>query len=651
MRTFLFLIFILPILTANATTYYFAVSGNDSNAGTIASPWQSISKFNAVFSLGSPGDNFLFNRGDTFYGKIVISRSGSSGLPITIGAYGRGANPIITGFTKVSAWTNLGANIWESTGAVSTLPTCNMVVINGVNTAMGRTPNYPNYYTWNSHTGNTSISTDLSGTTNWTGAELAIFTTSYINARHPITSQSGGTIYFTSSGDLWQNAPEFFFQQFHIQNDIRTLDTLNEWYYNPSTKKLDVYNTVMPTGVQAATVDTLIYTNNQSHITIRDLALTGANKDAISIPNSSYIKVINCNISYVGGTAIYGNCGVIEPGLRIDSNTINQVNNSGIDLKLRFMPDTIRYNTVKNINMLIGMQTVDHTIFRQVVGLGNESDNGITSYNNVDSVGNIGIYYLGSNAIVDHNLVTNTCIGNAIRDGGAIYTWNGSNRPITGTMKVFNNIVLNTGSHSEGIYCDENSNNIEIYNNTSFNVLRGIYLNDSHEINVHDNTTFNTGAAGLGAGLFMNNNTGAPKLRNITLKNNKFIAKTTIDRSLWVITADSASIPKPFTSDDNYFAKPLSDATNNIQTYMVGASYVQRTLASWQTLNGQDFHSKQSPKVITDVNDFNFQYNATSSPITISLPYNYIDITGAIYNGSVTIPAYSSWVGIKNSDR
>ncbi len=655
MRKHLTVLFLLLAIcaTSNATNYYIAANGNDANNGTSTStPWKTLSKLNSFFSSLKPGDNVLLNRGDVFYGSITINSNGSSGSPITIGAYGTGANPIITGFTSVTAWTNKGGNIWESTNTVSSLSSCNMVEINGVNTAMGRTPNYPNYYNWNSHGtsgSNSTITSSLTGSPNWTGAELAIFTTSYKVTRHPIVSQSGGTISFTSSGDLWQNAPGYFFQQFQIQNDIRTLDTLNEWYYNPSTKKLDVYNNSMPTGVMLATVDNLISTNNKSNITIRDLTLTGASGDAISISSSSNIQITNCSISYIGGTAIYGITASTQPGLRIENNTINQVNNCGIDLKYWYTGNVISHNTIKNINMLIGMQNTQHTIEGGVLGINTESDNGIVSYNNLDSIGISAISFKGSNVSIDHNLVTNTCIGNAIRDLGAIYMWNGSNKTITGT-KVFNNIVLNTSPWCVGIFCDEGSNGIEIYNNTAYNTLRGIYLDDSYNINVHDNTTFNTGAAGIGSGLFLNNNPGAPKLTNITLKNNKFIAKTSIDRSLWVITTDAPSMPKPFTSDSNYFAKPLGDNVNNIQTDMVGASYVQRTLASWQSLNGQDAHSKQSPKTITDINDFNFQYNATSSPVTISLPYNYIDITGASYNGSITLQPYTSAVLIKNGN-
>ena len=642
-------------LTSQATNYYIAAGGNDSNNGTSTStPWKTLNKLNSFFGSLNPGDNVYLHRGDVFYGKIVISKSGTADAPITIGAYGSGPLPVVSGFTTVSAWTNLGNNIWESSSAVSSLPTCNMVVINGVSTAMGRTPNYPNYYTWNSHStsgSNTTVTTGLSGSPNWTGAELAIFTTSYTNERHTITAQSGGTLTYATPSwvELWQHNPAYFYQQFQIQNDIRTLDTLNEWYYNPSTKKLDVYNTIAPAGVKLATVDTLVWTNNNSCITLTNLAITGANKDAISIGSGSNLKIINCTITYVGGTAIYGITSVTQPGLRISSDTISQVNNSGIDLKKWYIGDTISYNSLKDINMLIGMQDAPHTISGNVVGIYTESDNAFVSYNNLDSTGIVGISFKGNNASIDHNFVNHTCYGNAVRDLGAIYTWNGLYAVASGT-KVFNNIVLNTGIWCVGIFCDEGSNGIEIYNNTAYNTLRGIFLDDSYNINIHNNTTFNTNVCNtaIGSGIFLNNNPSLAKLRNLTIKNNRFIAKTAVDRALWVITTDSASVPKPFVSDSNYFAKPLGDNVNNIQTDMVGAPYVQRTLASWQALNGQDAHSHGSPKTITDTLDFNFQYNATSSPVTISLPYNYIDIAGAPYNGSLTLQPYTSAVLIKN---
>src|SRR5664279_1015091 len=111
MKTLLLLPFIIFGLAANATDYYISSGGNDANNGTSTStPWQTLNKLNSYFSSLKPGDNVLLNRGDVFYGSITINKSGTAGSPITIGAFGTGANPTISGFTSVSAWTNLGNN-------------------------------------------------------------------------------------------------------------------------------------------------------------------------------------------------------------------------------------------------------------------------------------------------------------------------------------------------------------------------------------------------------------------------------------------------------------------------------------------------------------------------------------------------------------
>src|SRR5665647_3751472 len=116
-KTLCLLAFVLFAFTANATNYYLSHSGNDANSGTDpSSPWKTLDKLNSFKTL-KPGDNVLFKRGDTFYGSITVSNSGTDGNPITFGAYGTGENPVITGFTNVTNWTNLGENIWESTSA------------------------------------------------------------------------------------------------------------------------------------------------------------------------------------------------------------------------------------------------------------------------------------------------------------------------------------------------------------------------------------------------------------------------------------------------------------------------------------------------------------------------------------------------------
>lgn len=102
---------LLPHFVSAQTIYHVASDGSGD--------FTTIAQVNAA--TFSPGDNILFRRGDTFYGAIVVSNSGSSGLPITYGAYGTGAKPIITGMQSVTSWTNTGGNIWQSTSTVSAL--------------------------------------------------------------------------------------------------------------------------------------------------------------------------------------------------------------------------------------------------------------------------------------------------------------------------------------------------------------------------------------------------------------------------------------------------------------------------------------------------------------------------------------------------
>lgn len=92
---------------ANATVYYVDncdVTGNDSNNGTsTATPWLTINKVNT--SSFSGDDQILFRKGCTWREQLTVPSSGTSGHPITIGAYGSGAAPRIFASDQVSAWT------------------------------------------------------------------------------------------------------------------------------------------------------------------------------------------------------------------------------------------------------------------------------------------------------------------------------------------------------------------------------------------------------------------------------------------------------------------------------------------------------------------------------------------------------------------
>ncbi len=130
MRKLYLLLFFILSLSAGATNYYISSSGDDANNGTSAStPWKTIAKING--RTFSPGDFILFKRGDTWREQITIPSSGSAGNPLTFGAYGTGAKPIINGADVITGWTNSAPNIWwvRNPNAVSSRA---MVIIDGV---------------------------------------------------------------------------------------------------------------------------------------------------------------------------------------------------------------------------------------------------------------------------------------------------------------------------------------------------------------------------------------------------------------------------------------------------------------------------------------------------------------------------------------
>jgi parallel beta-helix repeat protein len=609
---------ILFAFKANATNYYLSNSGNDANSGTDPSaPWQTLSKLNSFKNL-KPGDNVLFKRGDTFYGSITVSNSGTAGNPITYGAYDAGEKPVISGFTTVSKWTNLGGNIWESTNTVSALSTCNMVVVNGVNTPMGRYPN-SGYLTFQSHNGNTSItSSSLTGTPDWTGAEVVIRSSQWTLERKLITSQSSGTLSYSASILIPTNGFGLF-----IQNDVRTLDTENELYYDPSTKKLRIYSSFAPSNVMVTTVNTVTSIHG-SYVNIENLTIEGANNYCFyndwAISN---VSIQHCNISYSGidGISMAG-CHY----LTVNSSTISNINDKAINLFYDDLNSTISNNIISNTGLIPGMGAGGQVDYIAIFSDGN---NGLTATSNIiTNTGYIGIYFTGNYCLVQNNFVDSFCT--VIQDGGGIYTSDNSylQRSIDGNI-ILNGIGNAEGTNNpsrllaHGIYLDDNSANVQVSNNTiSKNALYGIFLHNAHNLNIYGNTVYDNGSQ-----LGTQHDAGQNSITDVNLKHNLFIAKTPSQYAAEFINYENNTMPTG-TLDSNYYARPIDDSlTINIIT---SSSNTPITLAKWTSMHSVDVHSLKSPKVITDTSDLRFEYNRNSISHTASLPDYYMDITGVV---------------------
>lgn len=77
-------------------TRYVTRHGDDAASGTAGHPWRTTARVNAAALV--PGSTVRFARGETFRGPtLVVSSSGRRGRPITIGAFGSGARPVLDG--------------------------------------------------------------------------------------------------------------------------------------------------------------------------------------------------------------------------------------------------------------------------------------------------------------------------------------------------------------------------------------------------------------------------------------------------------------------------------------------------------------------------------------------------------------------------
>jgi len=643
----LFIIVILS-LTSGAKIYYVSNAGNDSNTGLSESQaWKTLEKVQA-FDFSSY-DTISFRCGDTFFGSFLFGSGKTYMNPLTLNSYGVGKKPVITGLTTVTDWNYLGNNIWESVNVVSSLPTCNMVVINGVNTAMGRWPNAgdPNdgYAVFQSYTDYSITSSNLTGAINWTGAEAVIKRNGYALERRIIKSHSGSTISYETAIPVRLSGYGFI-----IQNDPKTLDQQNEWYYSSTTHKIQVFSAQKPTDVKVASVESLFTLEaTADNSTIDGIEFTGTNKHAIyrvspSGSKISNVKVLNCTIRFTGRDAIY----ITGKDFVVENNNISDINGTGIFL-YGVKTVLVKNNTIENVGLHIGMPESWGANSGIVI---ENAPNATVEYNTIRNVRYDGINGGGINAyngIIRYNVIDNFCL--LLNDGGAIY---GS---YYSSAKIYNNIITNgkgtvTGTpHAQaqavGIYLDNKVDSCEVYNNTVYNCsLFGMQMNNNTHVNVHDNTFYNSSSQ-----IRINNFSGSDEPVGNNVSGNLFIAQTANQMAMNLYSYNDA-LHDFGTFDYNCYARPIDQGKviNAFQPSIGAYPATIFTVEEWQAFSGKDANARKSPWTIATADDILFEYNTTKDDKTIPLNQPMVDFRGVKHTGYVTIPPFSSVALLKDKD-
>ncbi len=637
------LLIILSLLSltklATATSYYFASTGSDSNPGTWVLPFKTLAKI-SLLTL-RVGDKVYLHRGDVFFGSLPITTSG-----VTYSAYGTGVRPIITGLINVSSWVNDRGGVYES--LFSGLPTLNMVTLNGTFQPIGRYPKLTDsnggYIIFQSHLANSSVaSNQISAIPSFVGGEIVIRANHWVLDRYIVWGQTKNNIKLGAlivpptgySGYSLSDGYGFFFQ-----NHVNACTRLGEWCYDGTKKIKMFFGSANPSSykIRASVINNLVTISSKNNLVFDNLTFSGANNNAFNISGSSNISISNCEIIFTGVDAIYtnsncSNISVLNSTIKFTNNNVITANHS-TNWK-------IRGNVFTDIAIVAGMgQGSDGQYF----GLANIGSNSLIQNNEIGNCGYTAIFTQGVGIRILNNYVHDYCF--VKDDGGGIYSYGND----YGGSSVVGNIVLaaigapngtkDNARYAEGIYMDDGTRNVSISENTVANCAdRGFYIHNAHELIVSGNTSFNNRVQ---LELRYDNISPRDSIRNVEIRRNKFISKEP-NQLVFSFSTVNDDILKFGRADSNYYARPL----NEVSPFSIRGA---NNLMQWQSLSGQDKHSKRLQTIIKNVNDLRFEYNTTASSRIVNLKTSYISIDSVLYHGTLTLLPYTSKVLIKISD-
>lgn len=634
----IFTILFLSWANCYATTYYVSNSGSDVASGTSqVTAWQSVSKINSLQSSFVAGDSILFQSGNTWNERLVITSSGTQSNPIYVGSYGSGTPPLITGFQSLTGFTNVG-NIWTGT-ATNASNSLNLILINGNTASLARYPN-TGYLTFTSVSGDSSITGTLTGTPSYVGKQIVVRTASWVLDRSIVTAQVGGklTMFPKLTYTPGNGGNGYFFQ-----NDSSFLDTLNEWTFDSVSKRINVYQTSLPT-VQYSTIDTLVWIKG-SWLTFNGINLTGANKKLFQIDTCRGVTIQNCSLNYSGG---FGVMALKSSLLNINNNSIQNCYSGGgyTGQPSSYTPTvntcdsmSITNNYIKNIGIYAGMGGSGNGQYFGFAGVGVRP---VFTGNRLDSIGYLGVSLAGFKTVISNNIISNFCF--IKNDGGGIYMGIGSYLPtaFSDSSSITSNIVynaldaplgsINFGS-AYGIYLDDFSRYINVDSNTIYNCQTGFFIHNSSYIKFRNNNLYNNLIYGVQfAGL------SSSSADSLYLTNNSYYSGT--QQTLFNFGSSATVLPYFGTLDSNYYANPWGDA----QSFSTNSGY--KNLSQWQYYSGKDANSFNVP---TGVNKYPVLFLVNTLPVsqTFRVLGTYSAVDGVSYTNYVNILPYQSLTLIK----
>ncbi len=487
---------------AVGNSYYVSSHGNDSNPGTQALPWGTLARVQTAVDAAAlhAGDAVVFERGATYFGSLALGAGvqGSASAPIIFGAYGNGKAPVLSGMRRLTGWQPLGNGRWKTVCTECTA-TPALLRLDGVAQRIARWPNagqadrggYRYFDATNGH--NSITDSSMPAGRNWVGGELVVRSIAWVLDRLPIVSQQGGQL--TTSTDA--SYPLEVGWGYFIQNHPDAIDRDGEWAFSAADHSITLQWASDPNRLQVEipVLDTLLQVRGSAHVTVHDLALEGATRAAVNAQSCSALKLRRVRAAFVGDQGVVLNgC----PDSVVEDSVVRESMNDGVQM-LSCAGCVLQRNTVENIGRFAGMGANGDGAYYGVQAGGVAGAPADVTLNTIDNIGYLGVRLEG-NVNMHGNLVRH--FNRVKSDGGGIYTWHVADVSIT------DNTVLDapgsnagtpwTGAATHGIYIDDNSERITVSGNTVGRVgASAIYLHNTKDTTVTDNTLFGAGEAGM----------------------------------------------------------------------------------------------------------------------------------------------------------
>ncbi len=617
-------------------------TGDDANSGTLSAPFLTLQK---ALDSWSPGKR-IFIREGKYNESVRVMKSGRAGDTLVVCNY-PGETATITGEYHINKWKSSTNNL-HRTASVIRVPTLNVVVLDHELRAMGRYPN-KGYLTIDSHVASSGFSSaNLEGGLNWTGAEAVARKRRWILARMKIYSQSGANVKTLGSKTFDYRDRYGFF----IQDDIRTLDLPYEWYHHKGERALSVVGSGTIPKASVANREVLMHISNGAFITVKGIHFEFANTAAVIIQESADITLDSCFFAYcyegVRGQN-YEKNGIdtlVSRNLTIKNSRFSNILNNGVWTNTEFYKVQILANTFDSIGVLPGMGGSEDGSYN---GIRQQGGSAYIAFNRFNHIGYQPITFNGHGSEVAYNVMDSFCF--VKDDGGGIYTANAFfNR------KIHHNIIGNgigagegTGPKTrpwhvvgaaEGIYLDNGSQHVQVWDNTVYNVA-------NHTLLVHNNTGGNSICNNLfyscnaydASVAFVANETHVKQSGNV-FAGNRVVVLGEGQHALY-LEAHANGVEAIGRFDKNVYAKPATIHSKVVKWKGTAAPQsVKGDLSQWQAFSQQDKNSVQRSIPVNGKDAVLLQFNPSMDTVYYVVTKQAEDLYGNKVKPNDRIPIF-----------